>query len=74
MEELKNITERIEITVYPKRNENFHGCDKCIHAGDTEEICHLRMCVHSFTALRECYEERPEAAGFSEEEDSRGLH
>ncbi len=34
---------------------DFKGCDYCIHADDSEEICILRKCTHTITQLKECY-------------------
>ena len=41
----------------PGINEDFETCDKCKHAEDDIALCQLRLCVHAFHEMRECYEE-----------------
>lgn len=38
-------------------DDDFEGCDECIHEDDTEEICKLRGCIHAFIKndIKECY-------------------
>ena len=50
----------VKLVVTPPKNEDFEGCSKCIHSEDTEEICQMRLCVHAFAELSECYKPRGE--------------
>ena len=46
-----------------KPNEDFESCSDCIHAGDSEEICILRKCVHAIRYLYDCYEKAEQKTG-----------
>ena len=39
-------------------NEDFETCDTCKHAEDDITLCQLRLCVHAFHEMKECYEEK----------------
>lgn len=41
-------------------DDDFEGCDECIHEDDTEEICKMRGCIHAFTEndIKECYQQK----------------
>lgn len=41
-----------------KSANDFIGCQYCIHASDTDEICILRRCKHAIHSLNECYHKR----------------
>ena len=46
-----------------KPNEDFESCSDCIHAGDSEEICILRKCIHVIKYLYDCYEKAEQKTG-----------
>lgn len=38
-------------------NDDFEGCDDCIHVNDSSDICRMRGCVHAILDgdIKECY-------------------
>ena len=50
----------VKLKVTPPQYGCFENCTKCIHDEDTLEMCRLRLCVHAFGGLRECYKPREE--------------
>lgn len=42
------------------KDSGYDGCDTCIHCADSCEMCQLRLCIHAFNRLYECYEKKPE--------------
>lgn len=44
-------------TIEVETNDDFEGCDDCVHSDDTEVICKMRGCIHAIMDydIRECY-------------------
>lgn len=38
-----------------KADKTYTGCDKCVHANDSEDVCRARLCIHAINCLKECY-------------------
>lgn len=45
-------------TIEVETNDDFEGCDECIHEDDTDEICKMRGCIHAIldNDIKECYQ------------------
>jgi hypothetical protein len=41
---------------YTVNRTDFESCDDCIHSGDSVDMCKMRLCYHSISALHDCYE------------------
>lgn len=44
-------------TIEVETNDDFEGCDDCVHVDDTREICKMRGCTHAILDedIKECY-------------------
>lgn len=54
----KEVNIKVENIKIMPTADDYHGCQYCIHASDTEEICILRRCKHAIHSLNECYHKR----------------
>ena len=39
-------------------SDEFESCTNCIHSGDSEPICILRLCKHAIAETKDCYESK----------------
>ena len=47
-----------EYSIIVEVDEEFTGCDRCIHSEDPEEVCKARLCFRAIHELFDCYKER----------------
>ncbi len=48
---------KMKRTIEVETNDDFEGCDDCVHSDDTEAICKLRCCIHAVSRhIKDCYE------------------
>ena len=52
-----------EYSIIVEADEDFTGCDRCIHSEDPEEVCKARLCFRAIHELKDCYEERKQESG-----------
>lgn len=45
-------------TIEVETDDDFKGCDDCVHDDDTREICKMRGCIHAILddEFKECYQ------------------